>query len=148
MQKFHLSLFLIVFASLGVVSSQAVPPIVLDPERAGHAATLLNSGKVLISGGVNEEMTLTSALLYDPAGSRPRRLKTTGPLTSARADHTSTLLLDGRVLVAGGDLSTGQQLKSGESYDPATGLSTQISKAMSIPRSQHTATLLQDGRVL
>src|SRR2546423_114993 len=148
MKRFSLALFLIVLASAGVVAAHGQRPIVLNPERAGHAATLLTSGKVLISGGVNERETLTSALLYDPTGPRPHRLKRTGLLTSARADHTSTLLLDGRVLVTGGDLSDGHQIKSGEIYDPVTGLFTQISQAMSIPRSHHTATLLEDGKVL
>src|SRR5712691_5738500 len=44
--------------------AQTIP---LSPERTGHAATLLNSGKVLIAGGVNETATIASALLYDPA---------------------------------------------------------------------------------
>ena len=69
-------------------------------------------------------------------------------MTSVRANHTSTSLTDGKVLVAGGELSNGQLLKNSELYDPATGLFTAITKAMSIPRSKHTATLLPDGRVL
>ena len=39
----------------------------LTPERAGHTATRLNSGLVLVTGGMNENATLSSAVLYDPA---------------------------------------------------------------------------------
>src|SRR4029077_18791890 len=108
-------------------------------------ATLLNSGKVLLSGGVNTDNTLNSALLYDPVGGT---LVATGNMVNARADHASTLLSDGRVLVTGGDLLSGKKLKSAEIYDPSTGLFTQVAKAMSIARTSHTATLLPDGRVL
>ena len=144
MKKSTLSLLLVVFSSLTAFAD----PIVLSPERANHAASLMNDGRVLITGGVNEGATFNSALLYDPNGSNPRTLKVTGTMTWARANHTSTTLVDGRVLLTGGELSNGQVLKSSELYDPATGLFTAITKAMSIPRSKHTATLLPDGRVL
>ena len=139
-------LCLVVFGSLNATAATA--PIVLSPERANQAASLMNDGRVLITGGVNETATLDSALLYDPNGPNPRKLKVTGTMTSARSNHTSTTLTDGKVLVTGGELSNGQLLKSSELYDPATGLFTAITKAMSIPRSKHTATLLPDGRVL
>jgi hypothetical protein len=50
---------------IGVTTTRA--QIVLSPERTGHAATLFDSGKVLITGGINSA-TLNSALLYDPTG--------------------------------------------------------------------------------
>ena len=126
--------------------TQAGNSIVLSPSRTSHAATVLNSGKVLLSGGVNTVNTLNSAVLYDPSGQGS--LIPTGNLVNPRADHTSTLLQDGRVLVTGGDLLNGQNLKSAEIYDPTTGSFTQVAKAMSIARTSHTATLLPDGRVL
>ena len=52
---------------VSVVAVQAGPSVALSPERAAHGATLLNSGKVLITGGVNESTNLGDALLYDEA---------------------------------------------------------------------------------
>jgi Galactose oxidase, central domain/Kelch motif len=146
MKRFSLTFLLTVFASIGAVTAQAQSSIVLNPERAAHEATRLNSGKVLITGGVNESATLNSALLYDPVSGT---LVPTGSMTSARAFHTSTLLADGRVLITGGNQGTGVPvLKSCEIYDPATGVFTQVSRAMHVPRDHHTATLLPNGQVL
>jgi hypothetical protein len=60
--------------------------------RAGHSATLLASGKVLIAGG-------GSAELYDPATDT---FTATGNMIAARQMHAATLLVDGRVLITGG----------------------------------------------
>jgi hypothetical protein len=56
---------------------------------------------------------------------------------------TATLLLDGRVLVAGG----GSNGTSAELYDPATGTWSPTG-SMSVGRAGFTATRLADGRVL
>lgn len=134
------ALVFIVFGTLGV-QAQTIP---LLPERTGHGATLLPSGKVLISGGVNENATLSSALLYDPT---TNVFTATGSMITPRADHTSTLLNDGKVLVTGGDNSVGA-IQSAEIYDPATGVWTQTKVGMKVVRTQHTATLLWSGKVL
>ena len=139
--------FLLPFFALvilgGAVNAQTIP---LAPERAGHTATRLNNGQVLITGGVNEGATLASALLYDPANNS---FLPTGNMTTPRAYHTATLLNDGTVLLTGGDQGDSSPLlKSGEIYDPTTGAFTLLTKTMSIARDKHTATLLHDGRVL
>src|SRR5205823_4436917 len=114
--------------------------------RVGHSATRLNSGKVLITGGVNENAWLNSALLYDPT---TRTFTPTGNMISPRAGHTSTLLSDGTVLITGGEQGAGLPLlRTAELYDPRTGRFTQITHLMTIAREKHTATLLADGRVL
>src|SRR5439155_15558680 len=69
MKKFNLTLLLAFFASFGALAGS----IVLSPERANHAATLMNTGAVLITGGINETATLDSALLYDPNSQNPRK---------------------------------------------------------------------------
>ncbi len=78
-----------------------------------HAATLLASGKVLISGGDPNEPPRTAAELYDPdAGS----FGAAGSMTTPRATHTATLLASGQVLIVGGD--GGDDIPSGELYTP------------------------------
>lgn len=135
-------------AVAGSAFAAPVKAINLVPNRAAATATLLSDGSVLVAGGVNESGTLDSVLLYQANGSKRGKFFTTGSLTTPRADHTATLLPDGRVLVTGGDLLNGQLLKSAETYDTTSGTWTQISQAMSVGRSNHTATLLPDGRVL
>jgi N-acetylneuraminic acid mutarotase len=63
-----------------------------------------------------------------------------------RADHTSTLLQTGEVLVVGGENATGF-LASAELYNPSTG-QWMVSGSMSTPRIGHKATLLENGEVL
>jgi N-acetylneuraminic acid mutarotase len=70
----------------------------------------------------------------------------TGNLASARVDHASVQLHDGRVLVVGGQTSTGP-LSSAEIYDPASNAWSGTGK-LTAPRFGHSATLLIDGRVL
>jgi len=70
----------------------------------------------------------------------------TGPLNTARHEHTATLLSNGKVLVVGGVDSSGA-LSSAELYDPTTGTWTTTS-ALSTNRHGHTATLLPSGQVL
>ena len=70
----------------------------------------------------------------------------TGSLASARMQHTSTLLLNGKVLVTGGYNYSGS-LSSAELYDPASGAFT-ATGSMTTGRYLQTATLLPSGKVL
>jgi hypothetical protein len=119
----------------------------------GHevaTATLLLDGRVLIVGGWeysdrNHRAESASAALYDP---RTGAFAGTGSLKAPRHFQTATRLLDGRVLVAGGEIANDYQgSATAELYDPATGAFSPTG-SMTAPRIFHTATLLRDGRVL
>ena len=69
-----------------------------------------------------------------------------GQLSAARANHTATLLNDGRVLIAGGN-GIGGQSQNAEIYDPNSNSWSNGGKLIT-PRSLHTATPLNDGEVL
>ena len=145
MRKVASSLVSLFLFALVTASTARAQLITLDPERSGHAATLLSSGKILITGGVNESAVLSSAVLYDPATGL---ITPTGAMSAARENHTSTLLPDGRVLVTGGEDQNGAAQQSAELYDPTAGTFSLTPVGMRIARTQHTATLLDDGTVL
>jgi hypothetical protein len=111
--------------------------------RYFHTATLLPNGMVLVAGGVPtnwpDAPVLASAELYDPATGI---FTATGSMTTGRAQHSATLLADGRVLIAGG---TGD--RSTETYDLSIGAFTSTGDMISQPYAPASATLLQDGRV-
>ena len=72
----------------------------------------------------------------------------TGSLNTPRSSHTATLLLDGKVLVAGGSNNVPYQiLGTAEVYDPATG-KWSVTGRLNVRRYFHTATLLKDGKVM
>jgi trimeric autotransporter adhesin len=69
----------------------------------------------------------------------------TGSMNTARASHTSTMLNNGMVLIAGG--YNGNILASAELCDPASGTFT-FTGSLNTARVYHTATLLNNGLVL
>ena len=85
-----------------------VPTGNLNTPRWQHTATRLQDGKVLVVGGVangdDPLNVLDTSELYDPATGT---WSVTGHLNRPRVGHTATLLLDGRVLVAGGGMLPG-----------------------------------------
>jgi Galactose oxidase, central domain len=70
----------------------------------------------------------------------------TGSMGTARQEHTATRLTSGKILIAGGDSSSGF-LATAEIYDPATGTFAPTG-SMNVQRGRHTATLLPSGKVL
>jgi hypothetical protein len=110
--------------------------------RAGHTATLLNNGMVLLAGGFAEIGHLSSAELIDPTHGR---FITIGSMSMRRGGCTATLLADGRVLICGG--GNREATASTEIFDPATGRFAP-GGSMTAPRLAHTATRLPGGTVL
>lgn len=98
----------------------------LNVARAIATVTLLQSGEVLVAGGVLIYSTPTSSNALAPVASAAKYDSTSaqwqlvGALITPRYAHTATLLQDGRVLVAGGSLVTGDNkdppLASAELY--------------------------------
>ena len=85
----------------------------MNARRYDHAATLLATGEVLVTGGndLNAKAQLASTELYDPA---TRTWRAAATMRDARYGHTATLLSDGRVLVVGGHGSGIAPLASAE----------------------------------
>jgi hypothetical protein len=118
--------------------------------RAGHTATALPRGLVLIAGGADGEASSPTEMLSIPGDASE-----IGSLLEARVDHSATLLPDGRVLVVGGRGGGGEHdwLSSAElwEWEPTSvdnPPSSRPAGSLAIGRGQHTATLLHDGRVL
>jgi large repetitive protein len=114
--------------------------------RAGHTATTLTDGRILLVGGYGPgNIASNTAEIYDPATGK---FTATGNLNDGRYGHTATLLRNGTVLIAGGSSSiTGNDLASVEIYDPKRGTFT-LTANLNVARSAHSATLLRDGAVL
>ncbi len=117
--------------------------------RAGHTATLLPDGQVLLTGGFDNIFgaALNTAELYDPTANTFTALS--ARMRAARNFHTATLLLSGQVLITGGSPDpNGNGLRTAEFYDPETQTFTALTAKLTTGRGGHTATLLADGQVL
>lgn len=121
----------------------------ITPARVLGTATLLLDGSVLVAGGSADgsggSEPFASAELFDPASGS---WLATGSMLQGRQGQSTTLLLDGIVLVTGGYSGAGgPALISVELYDPVTGTWNATGDMMQA-RVGHTATLLPDGRLL
>lgn len=124
----------------------------MDTSRTFHTATLLPDGRVLIVGGYPEPLTVIQRIsnpvktfqIFNP---KTERFEATGNLKSPRAEHTATLLKDGRVLILGG-YSEGQALSSAEIIDPIQVTSTSLINSMNGGRFSHSAQLIDNQKLL
>jgi hypothetical protein len=117
--------------------------------RNRPTATLLTDGTVLVTGGMmlkdGKEVTLSSTERFDP---KTNTFTPSGQMSIGRFDHAAIRLLDGRVLVLGGQTPDWSSvLASAEVFDPATNSFSPVGE-MTARRGLPTATLLPDGQVL
>jgi hypothetical protein len=129
--------------------------------HSGHTATVLADGRVLVIGGahwVSDPATRSSSIagpfgaeIFDPVTGS---WELTATPSRMRLGHHAVRLLDGRVLVVGGDGPTttlagplAQAHGTAELFDPATGKWSPTDAPL-VARLAASATLLPDGRVL
>lgn len=125
----------------------AVTGNTIAPCRQSSSVTTLQNGKVLVTGGGSGPptfSTLQSAELYDPSSGT---FAATGAMTVPRNGHTATLLANGKVLIAGGNVTGGGTWSSAELYDPVSGTFSPTG-SMATTRTIHEAVLLPSGLVL
>jgi hypothetical protein len=114
--------------------------------RVGHSASLLHNGKVLLAGGytnTNNGQATFSAELYDPSTGM---FFVTRNMSSPRMGFVAAVLLDGKVLVAGGH-DDARPIATAEVYDPGIGSFFPVG-AMNAARAWFAGVTLQDGTVL
>ncbi len=127
----------------------------LSTGRNSHTASLLLNGTVLVAGGQingdggNGTQTISSSEVYTPATGQ---WVVSGSLTTTRANHTATLLPNGKVLVAGGGVggngwAFNNIIASAEVYDQTSGTWSPTG-SLTFGRVADTATLLSNGVVL
>lgn len=130
---------------------QPMPSVVearaMTTARAGHTATLLRNGKVLLTGGFDRSELLRSTELFDPATDT---FAPAANMVFPRVFHHAVALADGRVLLVGGhddDSYSTRPAGDAEIYDPATGKFTLLEVKTTAAWGQ-VAVGLGDGRVL
>ncbi len=146
----------------------------LSTPRAGHTATLLADGRVLIAGGFDATGISAANLknplywtykdaveIFDPATGTVETSTPAmnyGGLKAPRAFHTATRLANGQVLIVGGELAVTQAVAPSPAmasqnltvlFDPTIeGGGGWVAQATKIARSRHVAVTEQTGRVL
>ena len=112
--------------------------------RVNHSATLLQDGRVLVVGGMDEGFNpLRSTEVFEP---ETNLWSEAGEMREARTEHSATLLKDGRVMVTGGMNEKLQLIGSTEIFDPKTG-KWSVHESMRTIRRGHFTLSLPDGRV-
>lgn len=108
---------------LYVPSTKTFEPVAGIPDsRFWHTANQLPSGLVLIAGGMSVAPCCNPLPTFDSTYTFDRNTGTftlAGTMASPRRRHASATLLDGRILVAGGEASDFDLTAGVEIFDPA-----------------------------
>ena len=136
------SRILIEGVELGVVSSnpQVGSTGALVQKRMQHTATVLQDGRVLVAGGLDNGVVRDTANLYNGSTWSAAATMITG-----RYGHQAFLLPNGRVLVVGG--FNGGALVNCELYDPDANVWAPTG-SMGYARAFFGGAVLSDGRVV
>ncbi|MFO1526453.1 MAG: kelch repeat-containing protein [Turneriella sp.] len=123
----------------------------LNVARAAHTTTLLNDGRLLVTGGHNSTGFLSSAELYDASANAGLGASVnTAAMGAARYLDSTTLMFGGIALVSGGFSGSGQ-VTLNEIFNPTgnSGAGTFTATGnMVLSRYNHTSARLSDGSVL
>src|SRR6266567_1114473 len=111
--------------------------------RSSAASTLLQDGRIFITGGDSGAGPSTDAEFFDTTGT----FIPAPPMSIPRSGHSATVLADGRVLVAGGSVGAAAT-NAAEIFDSTANAWTPVAGGMIQARTNHSASLLADGRVL
>jgi hypothetical protein len=128
-------------------ASVALPPPAR--RRIGHAATPLGNGRVLITGGavIGEGGAVSdTAEIFDAATGQFRLVQQR--MYMRRANHSATLMPDGRVLILGGLTAPGGSYEIAEIFDPRNEAFTAVGAVDNRERGLHATVQLPDGSVL
>jgi hypothetical protein len=164
------------FFANAICTNLTAPTPCMGSARLYHTQTLLNDGRVLITGGINQNgQVLGSIEIWDPKanptayagygggfyaeGATLAHPTYTGPaganqLLTPRMMASAVLLPTGQVLVFGGEDPYGNVLNSAEIVDPHWTYSARnpaasvATNSMTQPREEITSTLLPSGEVL
>src|SRR5207245_353713 len=104
----------------------------MSAARSTHAAVLLPSGRVFVTGGCDRYGCFGRTDIYDPASGA----WTAGATGATRGSHAMVILPSGKVLAIGGSSSTGYGQASTQLYDPTAGSWTD-GPGLITPRLQH-----------
>jgi hypothetical protein len=118
----------------------------MNTQHAIAAATLLNTGQVLIAGTSFPDNLYPSAELYDPSSNS---FTVTGDMAMPRYGASAVALQDGRVLIVGGRPpgTSSTPIQVAEVFDPASG-TFKATGSQVVPRFGATTSLLPSGDVL
>lgn len=116
----------------------------------GHAATLLPSGQLLISGGNDGSRARGISAVYSPTtqtwvATPPVIPGPFDPMNVAHTDHTATLLPNGIVMVTGGNFGGGPAAQT-ETFDPSANFWS-LTSALNTARAFHTTVVAPNGQV-
>jgi N-acetylneuraminic acid mutarotase len=113
--------------------------------RWGFSCTELQDNRIIFLGGVENNIRLSNAAIYNPT---TNAWTAVAPMPTAKSKHAAVTLDDGTVFVCGGDTGASPSAETNEAhiYSPTSDTWTAVA-SMPGTRSRHAAAKLSDGKV-